>query len=1319
MHTTRLSIFDPEAGKRRSTRESFELDDVVAGEDFLGVDEGKQMCQRVHSYIMQPHVDGRQLEVLIRELSDPNSLLEDEHDVACDSCGIQPICGERFQCQMCDRVNLCWDCFHQNKHPAHMLKEAYQHMTGNTVLMKSIRQRVGPRVLASLLSIPDISLNARAPERGECALTLCLGARALEIQTSGKEKFARETSVGSMEALLRAGADINVADTNGRTFLMKIVKHNELGAISVVNELRKMLDVRANLQDKDGTTALMEAVRTDNIKTVKWIFDLCSDVNIDLTDNCSRSALSMAASRNCLEIMEFLLDRGADVNTRDNQGKTPLFLCGDWDVLKCLVSRGSDLNIQDNSEMTCLMCAVASGHNEKVEYLVSEGASCDIYTLDDIQARHLVPVGNEDLEKFVRKHTSLWTCTSIRQWGLAVLHVLTSVADVFVLWRFYQDHDIVWFYIALSLVALATLATLHFYRSERTSWLRNLLAYASIVTQVHWCYFNWRVQNGRRRVQLARDEVFLWKSSFFSTVFKNILMMILLAYIIISSGEVATPSVTVYYLLIFYYLEFCWFVSMDYFWFLRPYYRRFFKPIATRIRSLVFLWCSLSTLIHLVQWGIFWTAFREYGLIATACVTLFRVYWSRRLARPWSHRSKLLELAICLVAVDVIRLQPSHCKGSPDFKLSWLGVHLAGMVESVFLIGYVVVFGFDSTVVEVLTVAYVVLAAHILKMVVGMAFYLTVKREFSSPRAQQLLKHRAKIQELRIVALAEDNNSGLNLEQSLDRQENNSPHPPLAERSRCFLKHGFNESPYFEGTILYLIFAANFVVLYYNGFKDFSMNASNQGSTDGQEVQDTGQAPIFWAVFLAVFLPIGITFLVWFYIRRNEQPIKIRQPLLSLSLGVMFMIWGVELSVQKLTNGIFAFPCWLTLLFGYCGVIVPGNIYLIRCITLYAKFNLTREMIQHRYTMRSDSTLFAISETLSPSNKTPPLLWWASHQHWCQPSFVARAFTLTCALLLVAPVCFVIFVPEIRLLAGNECVSSWGGAATTLAGYGLTYLTIFFAFSIVLWDKSDAYYIKVELKYSALIASLCLIPWFVLNLKATASWNAQRNLSTLSLLSGIIYLFCASIAYPLFRTYVEPPDVKVETPDHINTTEKLLKSREGFLAFERFLATEFSVQHIYFWRDADEFRRQIKAYRRPCTFHRMQRRLVKVRKCVRRLWQDYFEKGSVHQINIGNAMLNHMTDLYEQVNRRGFCSDKQGISSIIEELERIDRVIQRIQYDVFKMLRNSYRHFRRQQAFRDLCMELEVLARWSHATKSGVPRTQTPSMLRTQTPSIV
>jgi cellobiose-specific phosphotransferase system component IIA len=102
-----------------------------------------------------------------------------------------------------------------------------------------------------------------------------------------------------------------------------------------------------------------------------------------------------------LEIVEWLVERGADVNIENTYG-TPLFkhaLAGDYDICKFLIEHGADVNIAAHAGRTALFHAVSGRNCEIVRLLLAHGADPCHHTVkwDECQTPllHMLSEGTE------------------------------------------------------------------------------------------------------------------------------------------------------------------------------------------------------------------------------------------------------------------------------------------------------------------------------------------------------------------------------------------------------------------------------------------------------------------------------------------------------------------------------------------------------------------------------------------------------------------------------------------------------------------------------------------------------------------------------------------------------------------------------------------------------------------------------------------------------------------------------------------------------------------------------------------------------------
>ena len=121
------------------------------------------------------------------------------------------------------------------------------------------------------------------------------------------------------------------------------------------------------------------AVRQSNSEEIKKLLSDLLDVNYRLFDYEGQwhNVMHTAAFYANKNVVQLLLDRGADCDTANDWGGTPLYLAAfhdRLDVVKLLLDAGADANKVANDGYTPMYCAVRNSL-EMVKLLINSGAS--------------------------------------------------------------------------------------------------------------------------------------------------------------------------------------------------------------------------------------------------------------------------------------------------------------------------------------------------------------------------------------------------------------------------------------------------------------------------------------------------------------------------------------------------------------------------------------------------------------------------------------------------------------------------------------------------------------------------------------------------------------------------------------------------------------------------------------------------------------------------------------------------------------------------------------------------------------------------------
>uniref|UniRef100_A0A3Q3LH07 Poly [ADP-ribose] polymerase n=1 Tax=Mastacembelus armatus TaxID=205130 RepID=A0A3Q3LH07_9TELE len=217
------------------------------------------------------------------------------------------------------------------------------------------------------------------------------------------------------ELLVRHGASVNVADlwkftplheaaAKGKYEICKLLLKHGADPTKKNRDGNTPLDLvkdgDTDIQDLlRGDAALLDAAKKGCLARVQ---KLCSPDNINCRDTQGRNStpLHLAAGYNNLEVAEYLLEHGADVNAQDKGGLIPLHNAASYghvDIAALLIKYNTCVNATDKWAFTPLHEAAQKGRTQLCALLLAHGADptmknqegqtpLDLATADDIRA---------------------------------------------------------------------------------------------------------------------------------------------------------------------------------------------------------------------------------------------------------------------------------------------------------------------------------------------------------------------------------------------------------------------------------------------------------------------------------------------------------------------------------------------------------------------------------------------------------------------------------------------------------------------------------------------------------------------------------------------------------------------------------------------------------------------------------------------------------------------------------------------------------------------------------------------------------------------
>uniref|UniRef100_A0ABD2X5E8 Uncharacterized protein n=1 Tax=Trichogramma kaykai TaxID=54128 RepID=A0ABD2X5E8_9HYME len=194
---------------------------------------------------------------------------------------------------------------------------------------------------------------------------------------------------------------LDIGDKIGDTPLHLAVKYKNLEVV----ELLLRNGANPNLINEGGLTPLHIICKIENCKDlIEKFFEINNDiqqtVQVDMRDNWGNSPLHLALRRENRMAAEVLLRRGADPNSINKDGLTPLHVISmrrrDNDLPNMLIELSNavdltlQLDIQDKSGNTPLHLALDHGLEKVAELLLINGADANLPNAEGFTALHII-----------------------------------------------------------------------------------------------------------------------------------------------------------------------------------------------------------------------------------------------------------------------------------------------------------------------------------------------------------------------------------------------------------------------------------------------------------------------------------------------------------------------------------------------------------------------------------------------------------------------------------------------------------------------------------------------------------------------------------------------------------------------------------------------------------------------------------------------------------------------------------------------------------------------------------------------------------------
>ncbi|GFQ74066.1 ankyrin-3 [Trichonephila clavata] len=198
------------------------------------------------------------------------------------------------------------------------------------------------------------------------------------------------------QLLLSKGADPDIRDQQGMTSLhvAAMLGHTDLVQI--------LLEEKADIfiKDSENMSVIELAILKNKLNVVKLLMEM-KKVDINLKGNGGLSLLHSSALVGSLDITEYLVKNGANVNSKDINGSKPIHLAtreGFKDIVEYYLNCNMEIDDLDGNNLTLLHIAATYGKVNICELLIERNADINAFNLNNETPIHLAAAkGHKDV----------------------------------------------------------------------------------------------------------------------------------------------------------------------------------------------------------------------------------------------------------------------------------------------------------------------------------------------------------------------------------------------------------------------------------------------------------------------------------------------------------------------------------------------------------------------------------------------------------------------------------------------------------------------------------------------------------------------------------------------------------------------------------------------------------------------------------------------------------------------------------------------------------------------------------------------------------
>ena len=187
-----------------------------------------------------------------------------------------------------------------------------------------------------------------------------------------KKGFSKVITILFFSVILVGCSGKSLEET--KWLLRESIYKNDLNEVkSIISENPELVNTKYDYDRGDSPLAI--ATRESQVEIVQFLIAHGADVNFKRDRGIT--PLHNAAVGGEVEIVELLIAKGANVNVTCDKGITPLIIAaigGDMDVIEILINQGANINAKDDFGRSPLHIAIEYEYDELADFLRKQGA---------------------------------------------------------------------------------------------------------------------------------------------------------------------------------------------------------------------------------------------------------------------------------------------------------------------------------------------------------------------------------------------------------------------------------------------------------------------------------------------------------------------------------------------------------------------------------------------------------------------------------------------------------------------------------------------------------------------------------------------------------------------------------------------------------------------------------------------------------------------------------------------------------------------------------------------------------------------------------